>query len=335
MIAEVPLFPDQASTHAGRVDSLFFFIVAITAAVSLLVTVLIITFAVRYRRRPNNNYDPHIQGSMKLELFWTITPFFFFMAMFVWGARVYFAVAESPKDAMEVYVVGKQWMWKMQHQTGQREINELHVPVDQAVKLTLTSEDVIDDFFVPDFRIKLDVLPGRYMHTWFQATKVGTYDLYCSQYCGTNHAGMIGKVVVMEKSQFDGWLSSQAEGSLALQGRKLFLKYQCITCHSADSQARAPVLEGLFGRMVALEDGKTVVANEDYIRESIYKPRAKIVFGWRPIMPSFEGQIDEQEMIELIAFIKALRPGETPVRNEESTPPAVDPTSEEASRPKP
>ncbi|MFL5245392.1 MAG: c-type cytochrome, partial [Gemmataceae bacterium] len=225
--------------------------------------------------------------------------------------------------------------WKMQHQTGQREINELHVPVGQAVKLTLTSEDVIHDLFVPDFRVKLDVLPGRYMQTWFQATKVGSYDLYCSQYCGTNHAGMIGKVVVMEKAQFDAWLDSHAEGSLALQGRKVFLKYQCITCHSADSQARAPVLEGLFNRVIPLEDGKTAVANEDYIRESILKPRAKVVAGWRPIMPSFEGQVDEQELIQLIAFVKALRPGETPARNEESTPPAVDPTTGEAVRPNP
>jgi len=243
-----------------------------------------------------------------------------------WGAR-------PPSGATEVFVVGKRWMWKVQHQTGQREMNELHVPVGRPVQLTLTSEDVIHDFFVPAFRTKIDVLPGRYVQTWFQATKPGRYHLFCSQYCGTNHSGMVGWVTVQEPAEFADWLNKKAEGSLALQGRKLFLKLQCVTCHSANAKARAPVLEGLYGQIVHLQDGRQVVADEAYLRESILKPRAKIVAGWEPIMPTFEGQLadpsvdlsQEEAMIQLLAFLKSLKPGQTPVRTEDFPPPAVNP----------
>jgi cytochrome c oxidase subunit 2 len=326
ILAQIELFPEQASTTAARVDTLFFFLLAVTGSVAVLVSVLIIGFAVKYRRRPAALQTPRILGSLKLETFWSIVPLLIFMVMFVWGAIIFMAVARPPDDAMDVYVVGKQWMWKLQHPDGQREINELHIPLHRPVRLTLTSEDVIHDLFVPAFRTKIDVLPGRYVSTWFEPTKVGRYDLFCSQYCGTNHAGMIGSVVVMDPRDYDSWLNARVEGSLALRGRKLFLKLQCITCHSANAQARAPVLEGLYHQLVHVQDGRTVIADDAYLRESILYPRAKIVQGWEPIMPTFKGQVDEEEIIQLIAFIKSLQPGHTPVRNEEFPPPIGAPT---------
>jgi cytochrome c oxidase subunit II len=325
LLAEVPLFPDQASISAERVDALFFFMVAVSTFFSVLIAGLVFYFAIKYRRRCADERPARMEGSMSLEVFWSVVPLVISMVMFVWGASVYFHLARPPGDAMEVYVVGKQWMWKIQHPDGQREINELHVPVGVPVKLTLTSEDVIHDFFVPAFRTKVDVLPGRYVNTWFQATQTGRFHLFCAQYCGTNHSGMIGSVVVQEPARYQEWLTSHAEGSLALEGRKLFLKYQCATCHTANARARAPVLEGVFGQTVHLRDKRTVLADETYLRESILKPDAKVVAGFDPIMPPFQGQIDEEEMIKLIAFIKALKPGETPPRIETAEPPVAKP----------
>jgi cytochrome c oxidase subunit II len=321
LFAQIPLFPEQASAIAPRVDSLFFFLLAITGTVAVGVFLLVLFFSIRYRRRTANQITPRITGSTKLELMWSIIPFFIFLIFFVWGAQIYFALAQPPKDSLDVYVVGKQWMWKLQHPQGQREINELHVPLGQPVRLILTSEDVIHDFFVPAFRTKIDVLPGRYVYTWFTPTAVGRYHLFCSQYCGTNHAGMQGTVEVMTPADYDQWLNLHAEGSLALEGRKLFLKLQCITCHSANAQARAPVLENLYGQLVPLRGGGAVMADDNYIRESILNPQAKVVLGWEPIMPTFQGQVNEEDLIKLIAFIKSLGPGQTPVRTEEAQQP--------------
>jgi cytochrome c oxidase subunit 2 len=325
MFAEVIWYPEQASTTAAAVDRLFWFLFAVTGSVGLLVAFLLIFFAVKYRRRPNASPPPPAQPSLKLEALWTVTPLVIFLIMFGWGAVVYVDAYRPPDDASTIYVIGKQWMWKVQHPRGQREINEIHVAEGQSYKLLLTSEDVIHSFFVPAFRIHMDVLPGRYTSTWFQATKPGTYHLFCSQYCGTNHAGMVGRIIVMSKRDYQNWLEQRAEGSLALEGRKVFLKYRCISCHSADEKARAPVLEGLYGRGVALRDGRTVLADDDYIRESIYHPGAKIVAGYEDIMPTFRGQVSEEEVIQLIAFIKALGPGQTPKRVEEFPPPATTP----------
>ncbi|MGE5357486.1 MAG: cytochrome c oxidase subunit II, partial [Bacteroidales bacterium] len=236
-------------------DALFFFLCAVTGIMAVSIALLLLYFAVKYRRRGEDDHTPRVLGNKRLEWFWTISPMFVFLIMFLWGASIYTSVAQPPPDAPEVFVIGKQWMWKIQHPGGQREINELHIPVGRPVKLTLTSEDVIHDFFVPAFRTKIDVIPGRYVHTWFHPTKTGRFHLFCSQYCGTSHANMVGSVVVMERAEYAEWLDSHAEGSLALQGRKLFLKLQCITCHSANSQARAPVLEDLYGRTVNLRDG--------------------------------------------------------------------------------
>jgi len=325
LFAQVPLFPEQASTGASRVDGLFFFLLGIGGFFSILIAVLIVVFAVKYRRRPSNLATPRITSAVLPELVWTGIPAIIAAVLFVWGAKLYFFVARPPDNASEIYVVGKQWMWKLQHPEGQREINQLHVPVGRPVKLILTSEDVIHDFFVPEFRTHVDVVPGRFVESWFQATKPGQYHLFCSQYCGTNHSGMVGTVDVLEPEEYRRWLTSHAEGSLALEGRKLFLQYQCVSCHSANSNARAPVLEGLYNQRVALEGGGSVIADETYLRESIVRPDAKIVLGWRPIMPSFQGQLSEEELVKLIAYIKALGPGQTPPRIDSAKQPVAKP----------
>jgi cytochrome c oxidase subunit 2 len=326
MNTEVALWPEAASTTAVQVDRLFFFLTSICAAVGLLVAFLLIYFCIRYRRRPGETEPPPPSyQSHLLEWFWTITPLFFFMGFFFAGAKVYFNAFYPPVDATPVYVVGKQWMWKFQHPEGQREINTLHVPRGRPIKLLLTSEDVIHSLFIPDFRIHMDLLPERYSSVWFQATRTGNYHLFCSQYCGTNHAGMIGQVIVMDPADYQRWLQTQAEGSMALQGRKLFLQYRCLSCHSADAKARAPVLEGLYGTSVRLADGGVATADENYIRESILYPSAKIVAGYENIMPTFKGQLSEEEILQLIVYIQSLKPGQTPPRVESYPPPTTTP----------
>jgi cytochrome c oxidase subunit 2 len=321
MFADVPLFPEAASTHATAMDELFFFILGVCLFFSTLIAVSIVAFAVRYRRRSEADRPQSIHSSLKLELTWSLIPFALMLVFFFWGAHLYFSWAHAPEDSMEVYVVGRQWMWKMQHLGGQREINELHVPVGRSVKLTMTSQDVIHSFFVPAFRVHMDVLPGRYTTIWFQPTKPGRYHLFCSQYCGTNHAKMIGEIVVMTSDEYQTWLNQGVDGGMAHAGRKLFQKLQCVTCHSADAKARAPVLEALYLSEVHLDNGKVVRADETYLRESILYPDAKIVQGYKPIMPSYKDQVDEEEILQLIAFIKALRPGQTPSRTEIADPP--------------
>jgi cytochrome c oxidase subunit 2 len=325
MFAEIAWFPEQASTTARAVDLLLYWLLIICGAVGILVAILIIYFCIRYRKTRSLATPAEMRGDPRLELFWTVTPLFFFIATFIWAAIVYFDAFRPPDHAMLLYGVGKQWMWKFQHPEGQREINELHVPLGRPCRILLTSEDVIHSFFVPAFRVHMDVLPGRYTSVWFQPTQVGTYHLFCSQYCGTNHAGMVGKVVVMEPSDYQKWLHLRAEGSLALQGRKTFLRYRCVSCHSADADARAPVLEELYGKRVRLRNGRSVIADEDYLRESILSPGAKIVEGWDNLMPTFRGQVSAEEVNELVAFIKSLKKGETPRRVEEYPPPKTTP----------
>ena len=302
-----PLFPERASTMATRVDALYFFLLGLSAFFTLLIAGMIVYFAVRYRRRAPQEIGERIHGSVALEVTWTVFPLLLTMVIFVWGTSVYFAMANPPAQALTIYVVGKQWMWKFQHLDGQREINELHVPVGRDVRLITTSEDVIHDLFVPAFRMKADVLPGRYVSLWFHATQPGRYHLFCAEYCGTRHSGMIGEIVVMDPSDYQTWLSGGApEGSLASAGEKLFQDLACITCHRADAQGRGPVLEGLFGKTVSLSNGATVVADEAYVRESILNPGAKIVAGFQPIMPTFQGLISEEQLLALIEYIKSL-----------------------------
>jgi cytochrome c oxidase subunit II len=301
-----PLFPEQASTMAGRVDALYFFLIAVSVFFSVLIGGLVVTFSIRYRRRSEMEVPAHHYGSVALELTWTFIPLAIVSVIFVWAVDLFFSLNRVPPDAMEVYVVGKRWMWKAQHQGGQREINELHVPVGAPVRLTLTSEDVIHSFFVPAFRIKKDAVPGRYTHAWFEATRPGRYHLFCAEYCGTKHSAMIGWVQVMEPAAFQAWLSGGASGlSLAAAGEKRFQELGCVTCHRADSGARGPELDGLFGKPVALADGQTVVADEVYLRESIVNPAARIVAGYQPIMPTYQGLVDEEGLMQLVAYVRS------------------------------
>ncbi len=302
-----PLFPERASTLASEVDGLYLYLVAVALFFSLGIAFALVLFAIRFRRRVDSEWPGEIEGSMVLELTWTIIPLLLTVVMFVWGARVFFHMNRPPDDAMEVSVVGKRWMWKLQHPTGQREINELHVPVGRPVKLRLTSEDVIHSFFVPAFRIKKDAVPGRYSMAWFQATRPGTFHLFCAEYCGTEHSKMIGRIVVLEPAEYQTWLAGgPAPVSPAAAGEKLFTELNCITCHRADSGGRGPVLQGLFGRTVRLQNGDTVVADEGYIRESIMNPAAKVVAGYQPVMPTYLGQVSEESLLQLIAYIRSL-----------------------------
>jgi cytochrome c oxidase subunit 2 len=308
MWSGTPLFPEQASTMASRVDNLYFFLLGITLFFSLLIAGLIVTYAIKFRRRSPDSIGAVIHGGLMLEITWSVIPLMITMVLFVWGASVFFAMSKPPEETMNVYVVGKQWMWKFQHLDGQREINELHVPVGRSVKLIMTSEDVIHDVFVPAFRVKADVLPGRYTHLWFEPTKPGTYHLFCAEYCGTRHSGMVGQIVVMEPNDYQNWLSGGGgEGSLAAAGQKLFNDLACNTCHRPDAQGRGPVLQNLFGKTVELASGERVVADEAYIRESILNPQAKITVGFQPIMPTFQGLVTEEQLLELIEYVKSLK----------------------------
>lgn len=305
-LPRLPFTPEQASTVSGEVDALYTYLVAITLFFSVLVTALIFYFAVKYRRRSENELPQPIAGSVKLETMWTVIPFLISMTIFVWGASLYFTLYRPPKDAIEIYVVGKQWMWKFQHTEGQREINELHVPVGAKVKLTMTTEDVIHSFAVPAFRIRSDVVPGRYTFVWFEATKTGRYHLFCTEFCGTNHSGMTGWVEVMEPTAYQAWLSGGGSDSPAAQGEKLFQSLGCATCHRADTQGRGPVLTGVFGKPQRIQGVGDVLADEAYLRESITNPAAKVVEGFQPIMPSYQGQVSEEQLLQLIAYIRSL-----------------------------
>ena len=290
---------------ANNVDALFIFLIVVSGLMIALIFTMVIFFAVRYRRQPGRRAE-QIDGSHALEITWSVIPFCVFMVFFVWGANIYFKERTPPADSTEVYTVAKQWMWKFEHMEGQREINELHVPVGHDVKMIMTSQDVIHSFFVPAFRIKQDVLPGRYTVAWFRATKPGTYHLFCAEYCGTMHSGMVGDVVVMEPREYEAWMGGGGNQPLALTGEKLFSELGCVTCHRTDTQGRGPNLVGIFGKPVLLEDGRTITADENYVRESILQPAAKIVNGYKPIMPTFQGQISDEQLNALIAYVKSL-----------------------------
>jgi cytochrome c oxidase subunit 2 len=312
MFDNFPLWPERASTIAGNVDALFIFLIIVSGMISLLVFACIVYFAARYRYRKGVPAE-QIEGSLPLELTWTIIPMFVFVAIFLWGAVVYFQERTPPRDATEVYVVAKQWMWKLEHAEGQREINELHVPVGRDVKLIMTSQDVIHSFYIPAFRLKQDVLPGRYTTLWFRATKPGTYHLFCAEYCGTQHSGMVGSIVVQEPAQYEAWMNSNQNGPLSGTGEQVFAQLGCATCHRAQGISRGPTLAALYGSRVQLEDGRTVTADENYIRESILDPGAKIVNGYKPIMPTFQGLVSEEQLNALVAYVKSLsaaKPGE-------------------------
>jgi cytochrome c oxidase subunit 2 len=304
-----PLFPVQASNFAPEVDHLLFYLLAVSVCFTVVIFAAIFFFAIRYRRKAPGEVPHAVHTGIALEIAWMVIPFGLTMVMFGWGASIFFKESRPPDNAMNIYVVGKQWMWKIQHAEGQREINELHVPVGRPIRLTMTSEDVIHSFFVPAFRTKEDVVPGRYSTTWWTPTKVGKYHLFCAEYCGTKHSGMTGWIYVMEPGDYQAWLNGgRSFGSLAENGEKLFQDLACGNCHKMDGSGRCPTLVGLFGRPVQLATGQTVTADEGYIRESILQPDAKVVAGYQPLMPTFQGLVTEEGVLQLVEYIKSLTP---------------------------
>jgi cytochrome c oxidase subunit 2 len=307
MFENLPFFPQQASAQAGQIDAIYFFMVAVTAFFALLIGALVVVFAIKFRRRHPDEIGVAIHGSLALELLWTVIPLGIAMVMFAWGAKVFFDLYRPPAGAMEIFIVGKQWMWKAQHADGQREINELHVPLGRPVKLVMGSEDVIHSYYIPAFRVKADVIPGRYNSLWFTATKPGRYHLFCAEYCGTRHSGMIGWVTVMEPADYQAWLSGgPATASPVAAGEKLFQDLACSTCHLQNGTGRGPVLAGIYGKSIELQGGGTATVDEAYLRESIVNPQAKIVSGFQPIMPTFQGLVTEEQLLQLIAYVRSL-----------------------------
>ncbi len=309
----LPLMPEQASTAASEVDALYIFLGALTVVFSILIAGAIVYFAVKYRRRSPQDLPRPVEGALKLEIVWSVIPFIISMGIFAWGTSIYFKQYRMPAEAMEIYVVGKQWMWKFQHIEGQREINELHVPLGRKVKLTMTTEDVIHSLYIPAFRTKMDVVPGKYTRLWFEATKPGRYHIFCAEYCGTNHSGMIGSIEVMEPPDYQAWLAGGGQGgSLAEAGEKLFQSLACANCHKSDEAGKGPALDDLFGSVVSLQGGQSVTADVEYLRESILNPQAKIVAGFPRAsapasMPTFQGLVTEEQLLQLIEYIKSLK----------------------------
>jgi len=326
-MTEFPLFPEQASSVAPLVDGLYLGLIVVTGAVSLLVWFVIFYFAIKYRRRPDNELAQEQEPPAALEVTWIVIPTIIFMCIFVAGAFVYFRMNRVPANSLEIYATGRQWMWKFQHPSGQREINTLHVPVGRPIKITMASEDVIHSLWFPAFRVKMDVLPNRFRSMWFQGTKVGRYHIFCAEYCGTLHSGMIGWVDVMEPTAYQRWLAGGAEGSLASQGEKLFQKYACNTCHMDNATGRGPVLAGLYGKAVPLTGGGSAIFDDNYIRESILNPQAKIAAGFQPIMPTFQGQVTEDDLIRLLAYVKSVAAPQTGTTQAVESPQSVQQSS--------
>ena len=324
MLSELPLFPEQASTLAPEIDNLYFGVLAITSFFALVVVIFVVYFAVKYRDYTGDKVGAPVTGSMPLELGWSLIPFFISMGMFVWASIVFFHIIRAPDQTLEIYSTGKQWMWRFQHIDGQREINELHVPLGRPVKVIFTSEDVLHDLFIPAFRVKADAIPGRYSAIWFTATKTGQYHLFCAEYCGTQHSGMIGTVFVMEPDDYQAWLggggATAGGGTMIQRGEQLFTQLACVTCHLTDGSGRGPSLVGVFGSMVTLDNGTTLTADESYLRESILNSQAKTVAGYQQLMPTFQGLVNEDGIASLIEYIKSLQAGAARVASAQAAP---------------
>jgi cytochrome c oxidase subunit 2 len=308
MLEGIPLFPEQASNLAPEVDNLYFGITAITAFFAIMVVILVILFAIKYRDKTGQKVGAPITGSIPLELGWSIIPFIISMAIFVWATIVFFHIVRAPEQTLEIYSTGKRWMWRFQHLDGASEINTLHVPLGRPVKVIFTSEDVLHSLFIPAFRVKADAIPGRYSSIWFTATKTGEYHLFCTEYCGTKHSGMIGTVTVMEPGEYQAWLSGGGGLSMAARGQQLFQQLGCVGCHLDNGSGRGPALAGKYGTQETLANGTTVNVDDTYIRESILTPQMKLVAGYGPVMPTFQGLVNEEGVMSLIEYIKTLPP---------------------------
>src|SRR3984957_3725929 len=301
------LFPREASTIAPQMDALYFFLLAITLVGLLLVGTIRVTFSMRYRKSVHP-VATQIEGSTLLEATWTIIPLAIFLVCFVWGALLYFRIYNPPVNSMNIYIVGKQWMWKAEHPGGQHEINALHVPTGQPVQLTMISQDVFHSFSIPAFRIKREVIPGRYSTVWFEATTPGEYHLFCTQYCGTNHSAMIGTITVLSPADYKKWTEESTSGmSLAQNGERLFASMGCNACHSGNAAARGPNLSGVYGSKLQLTNGQQVLVNEAYLRDAILNPSQHIAAGYAPIMPTYQGQVSEDGLIDLVEYVKSMQ----------------------------
>jgi cytochrome c oxidase subunit II len=307
-LLSIPFWPDQASTYASTIDAIYGTLIALSTLFSVGVFAAIVYFAVRYRRGSLADRSNPVEGSVVLELAWTVIPLILALGMFTWAASAYFELAHPPENSMDIYATGRQWMWKVQHPTGQREINQLHIPVGQPVRVVLTSQDVLHSFYIPEFRVKQDAVPGMWTQLWFEATKPGEYRLFCAEYCGTEHSRMIGTVFAMNPEDYQNWLrTSTVQESMAQTGARLFQQYGCTGCHAGNAAVRAPLLNGIYNRPRPLMSGETVIANDMYIHDSILQPRKHVVGGYDPIMPSFAGQIPEEELMQIVYYIKSLQ----------------------------
>jgi len=333
MFSGIPLFPEQGSALAADVDALYFFIVAVTAFVAIVVTIVVIYFAAKYSTNDPLKVGARIHGSIPLELAWSIIPFLVTIVIFAWSADVFFDLQRPPDQTLEIYATGKRWMWKFQHLDGQNEINELHVPAGRPVKVTFTSEDVLHSLFFPVFRTKADAIPGRYSTVWFTPTLVGEHHIFCAEYCGTNHSGMVGKVVVMEPTAYEAWLRGNVGGgSLVTRGERLFSDLACNTCHLSDGRGRGPSLANKFGAAERLATGATVAVDEAYVRESILTPQAKLVDGYQPLMPTFQGLVSEENVMALVEYVKSLRTPSSAVSRTEAPEEPANPTAPQENR---
>jgi cytochrome c oxidase subunit 2 len=302
------LMPPSASTMAAQTDALYFTLLAVSAAIFFLVLALILVFCARYRRG-----SPAKRGALptwtqsEFEIGWTVATLFAFLFFFWWAGSNALSSLLPPKDAMEIHVVGKQWMWKVQHPNGTREINTLHVPIGEPVRLVMISQDVIHSFYVPAFRLKRDMLPGRYVETWFEADKTGVFRLLCTQYCGAEHSEMQGEVVVMSKPDFAAWLAAAPDSDdPSSEGHALFVSLGCAGCHAPGSAVHAPNLAGLFGRTAPLADGTFATVDAAFVRDMILEPHKRVPAGYDPIMPSYKGVIDDGQLLALTAYIRSL-----------------------------
>ena len=303
----VAFWPAAISRHASDVDLMLAGLVALCVALTAPVFVLMVWFAHKYRSGVDVDRSGGPKRNLRLETAWAAIPFVLVLFFYVWAARAYWDLHEPPADALEISVIAKQWMWKFQHPGGQREINELHVPLGRAVKLSMTSQDVIHSLFFPSLRIKQDVLPERVSYEWFEADQPGVHHLFCAEFCGTSHSKMRGRIVVLEPEAYADWLAAnEADLTLARRGAALFRSYGCSGCHMNSDVVRAPPLYGVYGRPVPLASGGFVTADEQYVRDSILMPLDKVVAGYRPIMPSFAGRIAEEDLVQLVAYVKSL-----------------------------
>jgi cytochrome c oxidase subunit 2 len=306
----IPFWPRTAAVSGNIVNNLFIAELGLCTLIVLSVMGLMLNFIVRYRHGSSASRAHRVQATWHYEIAWTTATLLAFLALFIIGAIYYIELYKPPPADIELFVVGKQWMWKVQHHGGQREIDEVHVPVGKTVRLILASEDVVHSFFVPAFRIKRDAVPGTFETVWFKATKPGVYRLECSEFCGTEHVKMHGEIVVMEQAAYADWLETRGvHESLAQQGEQLFRQYGCSGCHFPRSDVHAPSLVGLYGKIVHLMDGTSVTADRQYIMDSILLPKKQVVAGYAPIMPSFAGQVSEEDLMKLLSYIESLSAG--------------------------